>query len=435
MKPVHKTFQNKWPISLLLLMGTLGLAQQPMELELETCQMWARQHYPLIKEHALLERSREYSLANVVSRALPQVRVSGHATYQSEVTQLPLNLPGMEVPQMAKQQYGLWAEVSQSITGLFTLGDQKENVNSRSSVESLGTEVELNQVRQRINELYFGILLLDRQLEQNALVKERLAHGIQQTEVAIANGVALKSAANILKAELLKADQRTIEVRATRAGHVDRLSLFIGKPISDGTILHAPLAHEVPETINRIELQWYDQREMTLKAQSKLLAAKNLPQFEVFFRGGYGRPGLDMLDNEFQGYAMGGLRMNWDLGHLYTFGKEKKILENERDLVGIQREVFLHNTQLSLRQLDAQRDKLRQLIQSDRQIVTVRENITETLGEQLQYGTATPLDYITAVTEEDLAKQQMLIHGTQLLLTTYQKREITGIGQRNKGLK
>ena len=416
----------KWLIVLMLICGHWSMAQQSNSLSLDNCLEMAKQNYPLIRQYTLIEKTKEYSIANAQKAYLPQFNVAGQATYQSAVTQIPISLPSVDIPTMSKDQYTLYGEVSQSITDLFTVKDQKEYINANSEIEVQKTEVELYKLRERINNLYFGIFLIDAQIKQTELLKKDIQSGIEKTNVAIANGVALKSTADNLKAELLKADQRTIELKATRKGYADMLALFIGNPIDENTVLEKPHRQMLTNTINRPELKLFDLQKKSFDVQEKLITAKNLPRLSAFFQGGLGRPGLNMLDNDFQGYYIGGLRLSWNITGFYTYKNEKKMLANSQSMIDIQRETFLFNTNLTLKQQNADITKMQELIETDKSIVTLRESVKNTTQNQLTYGTATTNDYLIAVNAEDQAKQNLILHEIQLLMTEYNTQTTAG---------
>mgnify|MGYP001266277335 CR=1 FL=1 len=393
---------------------------------LDKCLEMAKQSYPLIKQYTLIEKTKEYSIANAQKGYLPQFNVAGQATYQSAVTQVPISLPNMDIPVISKDQYRLYGEVSQSITDLFTAKDQKEYINANSEIETQKIEVELYKLRERINNLFFGILLIDAQIQQTELLKKDIQSGIEKTSVAIANGVALKSTADNLKAELLKADQRTIELKATRKGYADMLALFIGNPIDENTNLEKPQRQIFTNTINRPELRLFDLQKKSFDVQEKLITAKNLPRVSLFFQGGLGRPALNMLNPDFQGYYITGVRLNWNLTGFYTYKNEKKILANNQSMIDIQRETFLFNTNLTLKQQNADISKMQELIETDRSIITLRESVKNTTQNQLTYGTATTNDYLIAVNAEDQAKQSLILHEIQLLMTEYNAQTTAG---------
>lgn len=418
--------KSKWIIVLMLICGHWSMAQHSNSLSLDNCLEMAKQNYPLIRQYTLIEKTKEYSIANAQKAYLPQFNVAGQATYQSAVTQIPISLPSVDIPTMSKDQYKLYGEVSQSITDLFTVKDQKEYINANSEIEVQKTEVELYKLRERINNLYFGILLIDAQIKQTELLKKDIQSGIEKTNVAIANGVALKSTADNLKAELLKADQRTIELKATRKGYADMLALFIGNPIDENTVLEKPHRQMLTNTINRPELKLFDLQKKSFDVQEKLITAKNLPRLSAFFQGGLGRPGLNMLDNDFQGYYIGGLRLSWNITGFYTYKNEKKMLANSQSMIDIQRETFLFNTNLTLKQQNADITKMQELIETDKRIVTLRESVKNTTQNQLTYGTATTNDYLIAVNAEDQAKQNLILHEIQLLMTEYNTQTTAG---------
>ncbi|AZA97622.1 TolC family protein [Chryseobacterium shandongense] len=418
--------KSKWLIVLMLICGHWSMAQHSNSLSLDNCLEMAKQNYPLIRQYTLIEKTKEYSIANAQKAYLPQFNVAGQATYQSAVTQIPISLPNVDIPTMSKDQYRLYGEVSQSITDLFTVKDQKEYINANSEIEVQKTEVELYKLRERINNLYFGILLIDEQVKQTELLKKDIQSGIEKTNVAIANGVALKSTADNLKAELLKADQRTIELKATRKGYADMLALFINNPIDENTVLEKPHRQMLTNAINRPELKLFDLQKKSFDAQEKLITAKNIPRLSAFFQGGLGRPGLNMLDNDFQGYYIGGLRLSWNITGFYTYKNEKKMLANSQSMIDIQRETFLFNTNLTLKQQNADITKMQELIETDKRIVTLRESVKNTTQNQLTYGTATTNDYLIAVNAEDQAKQNLILHEIQLLMTEYNTQTTAG---------
>lgn len=419
--------KTHWLIGVLSLFSHLAAAQTETKLRLETCHSLAKTNYPLMKSYSLIENTRQQSMSNTKKGILPQINFAGQATYQSEVTQIPISLPDMDIPKMSKDQYSLTGEISQSITELFTVKDQKSYVNINAEINANKTDVELYKLRDRINKLFFGILLVDEQIKQTELLENDIQRGIDQTNVAISNGVALKSAADNLEAELLKANQRAIELKATRKGYTDMLSTFIGKTIDENTTLEKPLPPMFSDTIIRPEIKWFDSQERSFDIQRKFIEAKKLPRLSLFFKGGYGRPGLNMLHDDFQGYYIGGARLSWNLSVFYTHKNDKKVLENNQDMVDIQREVFLYNTKLELIQQDAEINKIEELIETDKRIIQHREKVKNTTRNQLKYGTATSNDYLTALTAEDQAKLSLIIHEIDLLMKKYDVQTTTGV--------
>jgi len=422
----NKQLAVSWLIGIMLFSTHWATAQQNNSLSIDTCLAMAKRNFPLIKQYGLIEKSKEYSIDNANKGYLPQFNIVGQATYQSAVTQIPISLPNMVIPTISKDQYRLYGEVSQPITDLFVMKDHKNLIEANAQAETQKVEVELYKLRERINQLYFGILLIDEQLQQTTLLKKDIQSGIEKTNVAIQNGIATKSNLNNLKAELLKTDQRTIELKATRKGYAEMLSHFIGIVIDENTILLKPSPQLVSNTINRPELKLYDLQKKTFDLQSKLITAKNLPRFSLFFQGGLGRPALNMLSNDVQGYYIGGLRLNWNLTGFYTYNKEKKMLAVNQSFIDIQRETFLFNTNLNLRQQNSEIAKVQELIVTDNDIISLRESVKNTTKIQLENGTATTNDYLISVNAEDQARQNLILHEIQLLMAQYNYQTTSG---------
>lgn len=415
-------------VSCCLVAGAAGLqAQVPARLTLEACYRLAEKNYPLVNQYALIEKTREYSVANVSRGKLPQIRLGGQASYQSDVTQLPFSVPNVTVPAMSKDQYRVYGEVSEPLTELFTTNKyQKQLVEASSAVAEQKTEVGLYKLKERINQLYFGMLLVDAQLAQCDILQGDIQAGLDKDSVAIANGVALKSSADVLRAEWLKAGQQKTELKAMRKSYADMLSLFIHRPVDATTVLEKPSPVPLVSEINRPELKLFNEQKQVFDAQDKLVRASTLPHFSLFAQGGYGRPALNMLDNDFEFYYMGGVRLSWNLSSLYTIKRNRRLLSLDQNSVDVQKETFLFNTHLTLKQQSGKIDALAELAERDRDIIRLRENIKRSAQTQLQYGTATANDYVTYVHAEDQARQSLVLHEIQLLMTQYHYKTTAG---------
>lgn len=402
------------------------------QLTIEDCYRIARQNYPLTRRRELIRQARDYSIENISKGSLPQVSFSGKATYQSDVTQIPAEIPGMDIETLSKDQYQLTGEVTQNLFDGGVIRQQKEMETAKAEVEQRKLEVELYQLKERINQIYFGILLIDAQLAQVQTLKADIRSGISKMQAAFENGAVLKSEVDILQAELLKAGQQETELKAGRKAYLHMLGLFLNQELNEQTVLREPGA--VPEEkllaqadqIQRPELRLYEQQEKNLEIQDKLITAKNLPRIGLFFQGGYGRPGLNMLNNQFDLYYLGGIQINWSLSGLYTAKKERQLLNTQQEELDVQRETFLFNTSQSLLQTNEEMAKLGELIKSDREIIRLREHVKKTANVQLKNGAITANDYLKEVHAEDTARQQLLLHEVQLLMSQYNHQLTTG---------
>jgi outer membrane protein TolC len=388
-------------------------------LTLEQCYTLARANYPVVKQLALIEQMRDYTVSNAAKGTLPQLSVGGQATYQSAVTGLPIEIPNMKIPTVSKDQYKVFGEVSQSLTDGPIVSQQKELARANAAVQTQQVEVELYKLRERVNQLFFGMLLLDAQIGQTELLKNDIRVGLNKTQAAITNGTALKSNADILNAELLRADQRSIELHASRQGFGDMLGLLIGRPVEESTTLETPSVPDLSSEISRPELSLFEVQQRSFDVQNRLLSTRINPRLSVFAQGGYGRPALNMLSNTFDFYALGGIRLNWNLGAFYTLKNDRELLTSNRNIVNIQRETFLLNTHMSMKQQSRELSKYQTLIDTDARIIALREQVKNTANTQLEFGTLTVNDYLTYLNAEDQARQNLLLHRIQLLMAQY----------------
>lgn len=412
-------------LCLFILCNSAG-AQDLASLSLEESYSLARQHYPLLKQLELIAKTEAWSVGNAAKGYLPQLNINGQATYQSGVTMIPIHIPGMSIPQISKDQYKLYGEATQLLFDGGMIRQQQESLKSSSGIEAQKVEVELYKLKERINQVFFGILVLKEQIQQNELLKKDIQLGINKTAAAIHNGVALKSSLDILLAELLKVKQRGTELKFTLKGYADMLALFIGRDLDERTNFIKPKPVVKALTILRPELQLYDLQRRSMDVQEKMIRAKNMPRFNLFFQGGLGRPALNMLNNNLETFAIGGLRLSWSLAGLYTVKGEKAILELNRKNIDLQKETFLLNTGFSLKQQDAELSKLEELLSADDEIIELRIKTKHTFYAQLTNGVINSNDYLREVNAEDQARQNKILHEIQLLLAQYGQQTTTG---------
>ncbi len=409
-----------------ILFSATLFGQTTNQLTIETCYRLAKENYPLINQLALLDKSREYNLQNASKGYLPQINIAGQASYQSEVTSFPISLPNVIIPEPSKDQYKIYGEIYEPLTDFTAINRQKDLVNASTELEKQKIEVELYKLKERINQLYFGILLIDAQLEQNGLLIKDLNAGIEKVKASIQNGTAIQSSSDLLKAESLKAEQHAIELRATRKGFADMLAIFIKLPVNETTSFQMPETVIPASQINRPELKVFDLQKATFNVQSKQLSNRSIPRLGLFFQGGYGRPALNVLDDNFNGYYIGGLKLNWNLSAFYTLKNERQNLALSNNNLDFQRETFLLNTNLALVQLNSESEKLTAVINTDNDIIEVRNRIKKTAENQLKEGIISPLDFVSFLDAEDQAKQNLILHQIQLKLSQYNQLTSSG---------
>lgn len=401
---------------------------QPKTLSIEESYQLARKNYPVIRQRELISKAKDYSIQNAEKGYLPQISVLGQATYQSAVTEfrLPVSLPGVEFPTISKDQYKVYAEVNQSIYDGGAIRTQKQMHEMNAVVEDEKLEVELYKLNERINQIFFGILMLDEQIKQNALLKKDIELGISKVQALISNGTAFKSNGYTLQAELLKTEQRTTELESNRRAYLDMLGLFINENLDDATVIVKPAASAVPAQINRPELRLYDYQTQSLDIQNRLLNVRNKPKLNFFFQGGAGRPALNILNNGFDPYYITGIRLNLALSGLYTLKNDRALIANSRQSIQVQRETFLYNTNLILKQQNTDVTRLQKLLATDDDIIAFRDNIKTTAAAQLENGVINTNDYLREVNAGDQARLSKIVHEIQLLTSQYNLQTTLG---------
>lgn len=424
----HFSALRKFWIMSCCFFGFMGLqGQTEAFLSLKACYQMAEENYPLVRQYDLLEKSKDYSLSNASKAYLPQIHAKGTASYQTDVTEIPISLPMLDIPTLSKDHYNFYGEVTQPITDLFTVKHQKQKIDAENEAQKQNVDVELYKIKERINQIYFAILLLDGQLEQLKIKRRDIESGIDKNKTAINSGTALKSSVDVLEAELIELEQHKTKLKAARKGYANMLAQFIGRAIDENTSLEKPGRPSLlEEEINRPELTLYDKKRESYESQKKITKDKTLPKFSLFVRGGYGRPGLDMLKDEFKGYAIGGIRLNWNISSFYTNKKERKLLNLKQKEKQVEKETFLFNTRLEMEQQNDDIDKYEKLIQRDKKLIEKRENITASAKNQLEHGTTTATDYLTHVNDENEARQERIIHEIKLLKSQYEFKTTAG---------
>jgi outer membrane protein TolC len=405
-------------LATILILTGASLVKSQSSLTLDECYLKARENYPLIKQKEYLALSRDYSVGNIWRGYFPQINLSGQATYQSDVTSLPIAIPGMKIESLSKDQYKAVADVSQVIYDGGIMGAQADIQKAAAEADDQKIEIELLKVKERINQIFFGILLFDEQIIQTDLIKKDLGSSIDKMSAAFANGTATKPNVDILNAELLKTEQREIEIKSARKAYLEMLGLLINQKLDEDQKFSIPAItnFSTDDSINRPELNLYASQEKIIENQKGLTTSKILPKANLFFQGGYGKPTLNMLKNNFDWFYIAGAKLTWSLSNLYTYGNEREINELNKKSVESQKQTFLLNTKISLAQQQNEIEKLNKLIKVDEEIISIRTSVKDASKAQLENGVITSNDFIRELNAEDQAKQNLAIHKIQLLL-------------------
>lgn len=416
-------------IILLVLADKRVYGQEPANLNIKEVYTLARKNYPLIRQRDLISKTKEYTVSNAGKGYLPALSLNGQATYQSTVTTFPFTLPvkGFTLPAYSKDQYKIYSEVDQVIYDGGIIRNQKQVAEANQIIQQQNLEVELYAIYDRVNQLFFGVLLIDEQIKQNDLLKKDIQNGIDKAKALVANGTAYRSSVDELTAQLLQTDQSRIELITTKKAYLTMLGLFINRPLDESTVLKkepAPIAAR--DSINRPEQLSFDYQKKTFDLQGKLLNDQLKPKFSFFMQGGYGRPGLNPLSNDFAWYYIGGLKLSWSFSSLYTLKNQKRLLGLSKENLDVEKETFIFNTKLAQTQQNAVIEKYIELARKDDAIIALRQSVKNAAQAQLENGVMSAHDYIGQLNAEDQARQNLILHQVQLLQAEYTYQNIIG---------
>lgn len=403
------------------------------QITLEYCQQKARTNYPLIKQHDLIEQSKKYNIAQINKAYVPQISINGRVSWQSDVTEFPenlsyiMNLIGFGISFPGKDQYVFDVEVNQTIWDGGITSTQKKMIKAQNEVEKQNLEVNLYALTEQINQLFFSILLLNEQLLQNDLLQEELKRNYDLISSYEINGLAQQSDLDEIAVEILSAKQRSVEMSSSRNAFLKMLSAFIGETLNEETVFEKPSSELDPEKpIERPELRLFDSQISLYETQNKQLWSKGMPRLALFAKGAYGNPGLNMFESGFAPYFIGGAQLSWNFGGLYSHQDEKRLLQNSKQQVDVQREVFLFNTQQQIDQKNSEIEKLKSLLENDDEIIRLRESVQKSSEIKVENGTMSVSNLMDNIHAANMARQLKAYHEIQLLLAIWQLKTEKG---------
>jgi len=402
-------------ISVIMLMFiALNIFSQE-KLSLEQCYTLAEKNYPLAKQNDLLLKQNTIDLEIINIEKLPKLDFLVQASYQSDVTSLPFSIPVTTVEPPNKDQYKATVSINQLIyDGGFINASLTEKSTSLKTQQKQ-VEVNLYQLKEQVNQFYFSILLLQ---EKSALLlakKKQLETTLNEVKAGIKFGVLLPNSDSILQAELLKIDQQLMEVGLNKTSLMTTLYMLIGIPVSQNIIFDNPeINTKLNHEIERPELELFQLQKENIDASEQLIAKKNSPKLSGFATGGYGNPGLNMLDNSFQTYYIAGIKLNWNVFDWNSTKKQRQSLQVNKEIIDSEQEVFELNTAMELTQQQSEINKISTFIASDEEIIALRKKILETSRSQLKNGVITSSAYVTELTNLFEAENNLSTHRIQL---------------------
>jgi len=403
---------------------------------LDDCQQAAEKNYPQIRQYGLIEKTTQLTVANIQKGWLPQVSASAQATYQSDVTAWPDEMKtmmsgmGINMKGLTKDQYRVGIDVQQTIYDGGVIGSQKRIAREQGKVQEAQNEVNIYHVRKRVNEMYFGLLLIDEQIKLNTDLQTLLAGNESKLESMTKRGTAAESDLQNVKAERLNAVQLATELASQKQMLLRMLSIFCGIEVKEvqKPQMKAQGGGMIADN-RRPELKVLDAQIGVLNAQEKALNAALMPKVGVFAQGFYGYPGLnmfeDMMHRKWSLNGIIGARVTWNIGALYTRKNDKAKLQLQRDMTENSREVFLFNNNMEQIQQHENIARYQKLMTHDGEIISLRQAVRKAAESKLAHGIIDVNDLVREINQENAARVQQSIHEIEMLKEIYDNKYTT----------
>lgn len=414
---------KKIMISLALIILSSGSWAQT----LEECQQAAEKNYPLIKQYGLIAKTTQLTVKNIQKGWLPQVTASAQATYQSAVTAWPESMQsmyqqmGLNMKGLSKDQYKIGIDLQQTIYDGGAISSQRNIAQKEGKVQEAQTETNLYQVRRRVNDMYFSLLLLNEQIQLNEDVKTLLLSSEKKISAMVKGGTAATSDLDNVRAERLSVEQQNENLKQQKQMLQRMLSVFCGLEVNN---TQKPAPVQIASSVNnRPEMRLYNSQLELTEAKEKALETQLRPKLGLFAQGFYGYPGLnmfeDMMNRKWSLNGIVGIKLSWNVSAFYTHKNDKARLSAQREMIENAREVFLFNNKLEEIQQNENINRYQTMIKSDDEIIVLRTNVRKAAESKLTHGIIDVISLLREINNENAAKTQQSIHEIDMLKEMY----------------
>ena len=402
---------------------------------LEECQRAAEQNFPLIRQYGLIEKTTDLNVANIQKGWLPQLSASAQATLQSDVPAFPDEFQklyqqmGITMEGLERDQYRVGIDVQQTVYDGGSIKSQKEIARRQGELQSRQNEVTMYNVRRRVNEMYFSLLLVDEQIRLNADLQTVLEGNEKKLAAMLKGGTASESDWQNVKAERLNVVQKMTGLKSQRTALVRMLSTFCAMEVN--RLVKPEIPENTGSTVNlRPELKTIDAQLRLADAKEKALDATLMPRLGVFAQGYYGYPGYNMFEDmtgrKLSWNGIIGARLTWNIGALYSRKNDKAKLQAERETAEANRERFLLDNKMEQIQQNENISRYRQLMIDDEEIISLRSSIRKAAESKLAHGIIDVNDLVREINSENKARVEQCIHEIEMLKEIYNLKITTG---------
>lgn len=415
---------------LLLALSLFAGIRLSAQVTLEECVTLAQDNYPLIQKYDLLKQTKEVNLSDINKSWLPQINVYGQGTVQNETPSFPESLAGIisqtgaTISGLNEWQYKVGADISQNIWDGGTSKTKRKIEHAEDAERQAAMDVQLYAIRERVEDLYFGILLMDEQIEQTRNMQALLQSNLDKLRSMQKNGTAMQSDVDMVEAQYLSTNQQLIQAESASGSYRKVLELFTGKSLAGQELLKPDAS--IPQDLkpDRPELRQFEAQLLANEAKNASITASTMPKIGLFAQAYYGYPGFDyfesMMNRDPSFNILAGVKVSWNIGAFYHKKNDKRKLRLASDNIIVERDIFLFNTNLKTRSQLDRIDELKAVMKENDRIVQLRENVRKAAESQLDNGIIDATALLTKLTDEKQARLNASYHEIQLLQNIYQ---------------
>ena len=441
----------------ILVCGVPGKMVAQERISIEQCQQWAMENYPAIQQHGLLDKAREYTLSNISRVYMPEFSLTGVASWQSEKTELDLNMPEkvnigvdlgkvipnlslptvnvpvsiprMTIPVSDQDRYNVSLSLKQALWAGGRVKAGKEMAKTEIDMMHAGLDAQLYEIKDKVKQLYFGLLTINGREKQLNRADEILDSLRVRAGIALKEGIIYETDLDVIDVERIKYRQLRMELNAKREACLNVLSSLIHRPLTKETELEMPrgMSSLRKDEIKRPELEYLDRKIKRLDADLKMVNAENMPKLGLFAMGGYGKSGLNTFDSDFKPYFVGGVLLSWNFGKLNTLKNDRRLVKVQQEGVEIMKKSFVFNTRMEVLMQDAEIRKLQEMVKSDEEAVRLRESIRQASEVKYANGVYTISELIMDVNQVLIAQQEKVLREVELEMMVYTKKLTMGM--------
>ena len=409
MKRIHLT-------AIVVLLWLPGWAQQAESVQLQDCLNAVENNFPLGAQRQLIDSSLSLSIQNLNKNYLPKIDIEGQATYQSDVASIPVDLPFLQIPQVPKDQYKAQLGLTQTIYDGGATSHLKDMQTASAGVDKQQVEVQLYDIKKKVAQLYLNIMLLHAERNLLSSTGATLSAEYSRLEGAESGGVALPSDVDLIQAEKLRNTQQQRSIAMQLVSNAQAISTLTGLPVDTTTSFSTPqfsVNYSSFDVSKRPEYKLFDDQNKLVESRKAAFNSRNIPKLGAFAQAGYGRPGLNPLATDFNSFYILGAKLSWNIWDWRTTKTDKEIASIDQAKIEKARESFVKQSTVEMQQLNDQISDLEQQMETDGQIVNLRQKVAATKSFQLEKGIITSSEYVTAVNAQQQAQINYELHKIQ----------------------